>query len=37
MILKNLYCKLGLKFAKKRGYEFSDYIKELRKNEVVEV
>jgi len=31
LILKNLYCKLGLEFAEKKGYEFSDYIKELRK------
>jgi len=31
MILKNLYSKLGLKFEEKEGYEFSDYIKELRK------
>jgi len=31
-ILKNLYSKLGLKFVEKEGYEFSDYIKELRKN-----
>jgi len=30
MILKNLYCKLELKFVEKEGYEFSDYIKELR-------
>jgi len=30
-ILKNLYSKLGLKFEEKEGYEFSDYIKELRK------
>jgi len=31
LILKNLYSKLGLKFEEKEGYEFSDYIKELRK------
>ena len=31
LILKNLYSKLGLKFVEKEGYEFSDYIKELRK------
>ena len=31
MILKNLYQRLGLKFEEKEGYEFSDYIKELRK------
>ena len=30
MILKNLYRKLGLKFEEKPGYEFPDYIKELR-------
>jgi len=31
LILKNLHCKLGLKFREKKGYEFSDYIEELRK------
>lgn len=31
MILKNLYSRLGLKFKEKKGYEFSDYIRELRK------
>jgi len=31
MILKNLYSKLELKFEERKGYEFSDYIKELRK------
>jgi len=30
MILKNLYSKLELKFVEKEGYEFSDYVKELR-------
>jgi hypothetical protein len=30
LILKNLYQKLELKFEEKRGYEFSDYIKELK-------
>jgi hypothetical protein len=30
VILKNLYSRMGLKFKKKQGYEFSDYIKELR-------
>lgn len=30
-ILKSLYFKLELKFNEKRGYEFSEYIKELRK------
>ncbi len=29
-ILKNLYRRLGLKFEEKEGYEFSDYIIELR-------
>jgi hypothetical protein len=29
-ILKNLYSRLGLKFEEKPGYEFSDYIRELR-------
>lgn len=31
LILKNLHSKLELKFAKKEGYEFLDYIKEFRK------
>jgi hypothetical protein len=31
LILKNLYRKLGLKFEAKKGYAFSDYVKELRK------
>jgi len=30
LILKNLYRKLGLKFEEKKGYEFSDYIRELK-------
>ncbi len=30
MILENLYSKLELKFEEKKGYEFSDYIKELK-------
>ena len=30
-VLKNLYRRVGLKFVEKEGYEFSDYIKELRK------
>ena len=30
-ILKNLYSRLGLKFEEKQGYEFSDYIRELRR------
>ncbi len=32
IILKNLYSRLGLKFKKKKGYEFPDYIRELRGN-----
>jgi hypothetical protein len=36
MILENLYSKLNLRFAVKDGYEFSDYIKELRRNKDVE-
>jgi len=31
LILKNLYRRLGLAFEEKEGYEFSDYVKELRK------
>ena len=30
VILKNLYSKMGLKFKEKPGYNFSDYVKELR-------
>jgi hypothetical protein len=30
MILKNLYTRRGLKFEEKPGYEFPDYIRELR-------
>jgi len=30
LILENLYSKLELRFQKKEGYEFSDYIKELK-------
>ena len=30
LILKNLYSRTGLKFEEKPGYEFSDYIRELR-------
>jgi len=30
MILKNLYSKLRLEYEEKDGYEFSDYLKELR-------
>jgi len=29
-ILENLHSELGLKFEKKEGYEFSDYIRELK-------
>ena len=32
MILKKLYSRLGLKFKEKTGYEFPDYIRELRGN-----
>lgn len=31
LILKNLHLKLGFKLEEKEGYEFSDYINELRK------
>ena len=31
LILRNLYSKLGLKLEEKEGYEFSDYVKELKK------
>ncbi|MGD8506620.1 MAG: hypothetical protein PVF15_08160 [Candidatus Bathyarchaeota archaeon] len=34
MVLKNLYCKLGLRFEEKNGYEFSDYMKDLRRSHV---
>ena len=30
VILKNLYSRKGLKFEEKEGYEFPDYIRELR-------
>ena len=30
MILEKLYSKLELKFEEKQGYEFSDYLRELR-------
>ena len=30
MILENLYSKLELKYVEKEGYEFSDYLKELK-------
>jgi len=35
LILKNLYSRLELKIEEKKGYAFSDYIKELRKGAVV--
>jgi len=35
LILKSLHRRLGLQFEKKKGYEFSDYVKELRKSAVV--
>ena len=31
LILKTLHRRLELKFEEKEGYEFSDYVKELRK------
>ncbi len=31
-ILRNLYSRLGLEFEEKNGYEFPDYIRELRGN-----
>ncbi len=31
MILRNLYQKLDLEFEKKEGYEFLEYIRELRR------
>ena len=35
MILEKLYSKLELKFEEKEGYGFSDYIMELRRNEML--
>ena len=32
IILKNLYSGLGLEFEEKQGYEFADYIMELKGN-----
>lgn len=29
-ILKNLYSRLGLKFEEKKGYQFADYIMEVK-------
>ena len=34
LILKNLYSRLELNFRERRGYEFSDYVKELRKGAI---
>jgi len=34
LILKNIYRKLELKFEEKKGYEFPDYIKELKKSAI---
>ena len=34
LILKNLYSRLGLNFSERKGYEFSDYVKELRKGAI---
>lgn len=31
LVLKSLHRKLGLEFEVKKGYEFSDYVKELRR------
>ena len=31
LVLKNLYRKLQLEYAEKEGYEFSDYVKALKK------
>lgn len=36
MIVKSLYSKLELNFEEKKGYEFSDYIRELREKLDVE-
>jgi hypothetical protein len=33
MILKNLYDRLELRFEEKKGYEFSEYVKELKRCE----
>jgi hypothetical protein len=34
-ILRNMYRELELKFEEKKGYEFPDYIKELKKSAIV--
>ncbi len=31
LILKNLYSKLGLEYEEKEGYDFSDYVEELKR------
>lgn len=36
LILKNLYRRLGLRFEEMKGYEFLDYVKELRKGAFAE-
>jgi len=30
-VLKNLYRRVGLEFVEKKGYQFSDYVEDLRK------
>jgi hypothetical protein len=35
LILKNMYRKLELKFEEIKGYEFLDYIKELKKSAII--
>jgi hypothetical protein len=30
LILQKLYDRLGLRFVERKGYEFSDYVRELR-------
>lgn len=35
LVLKNLYRQFELRFTEKEGYEFSDYLKELRKGAFV--
>jgi hypothetical protein len=37
LVLKSLYRKLGLEFMGKKGYEFSDHIRELRKRCILPV
>ena len=31
LILQKLYARIGLNFEEKKGYKFSDYIRELRR------